>query len=103
MEHRNTLMLELSKLMITLSTGAIGFLLTTASTLFVNSHQASSFYLPIGGFLCAILFSMLSVMGLIDIAENKKPKFKIITDKNVFMIAWAAFLVGLGATVFELI
>ncbi|MEZ8102595.1 hypothetical protein [Vibrio bivalvicida] len=98
MTHRNNLMLELSKLMITLSTAIIGFVVAAAPTL-LRDLSKQDFSIPIGLSMLSIVFTILCVMALVDKAEKRSSRVSFFNDRTMLMVAWIFFLGALFATI----
>ncbi|WED23092.1 hypothetical protein L3Q72_06775 [Vibrio sp. JC009] len=95
-EHRNTLVLEVSKVLITLNTGLLGLLLAGAKTLSGDNVDFSSLSIPAIWLIASIVFALLAILGLIDRTEEVTPKFKLATDKWMIVFSWGAFIIALA-------
>ncbi|MBA1420055.1 MAG: hypothetical protein FAF03_04130 [Epsilonproteobacteria bacterium] len=102
MEHRNTLALEVTKHIITISMATIGLLVSGLATIFKGSYTINDFSVPILFFILAIVFAILSQMALVSKAQGDRLAFGVLKDEHIIIAAWGAFLIGILITTINL-
>ena len=101
LEHRNTLALEVTKQIITLSVSTIGLLIVALKTI-LEGHEINDFYYPTLSLTFAIISAVLAQMALIGKAQGDRKAFYIISDQTMIIVAWAFFLLGIFLTLYTL-
>lgn len=102
MEHRNTLAIEVTKHIITISMATIGLLISGLATIFKGSYTINDFSVPILSFIFAIVFAVLSQIALVSKAQKDRLAFGILKDEHIIIAAWGAFLIGISLTTINL-
>ncbi|MBU1215783.1 hypothetical protein KJ870_11025 [bacterium] len=103
MEHRNTLALEVTKHIITISMTSIGLLVSGLATIFKVSYTINDFSIPILFFIFAIVFAVLSQIALVSKSQGDRLAFGVVKDEYIIMTAWGTFLIGIFITIINLL
>lgn len=99
MEHKNQLIVEFTKHIVTISMATIGLLITGLNTFLKDSYETSAFIWALRFLTFAILSAVVSQAALVD----EHPAFGFITEVHVLAIAWLCFLAGVFLTMYGLI
>lgn len=102
MEHRNTLALEVTKHIITISMASIGLLVSGLATIFKDSYTIDDFTVPILFFILTIIFAVLSQIALVSKSQGDELAFGILKDEHIIIAAWGAFLIAISITTIKL-
>ena len=102
MEHRNTLALEVTKHIITISMAAIGLIVSGLATILKGSYNTSDFSISILFFIFAIIFAVLSQIALVSNSQGDGLAFGIVKDEHIIIMSWGTFLLGMGIATYNL-
>lgn len=102
MEHRNNIIIEITKHIITISMATIGLLVSGLSSVLKATYELSEFMPAICFFTLAVLLSIVVQAALVSLIQGEGRIFNKINYEHILISSWGSFLIGIAIVLYKL-